>query len=94
MEPVEIILDVAFILVCVSFFKQQMGLKGAAALACAFVTALIVGLSPVLSSQFPALAPWISAVINVIVLFLSAAGSFDTAAEFAKRFNQARAPGR
>lgn len=94
MEPVEIILDVAFILVCVSFFKTQLGLKGAAALGCAFVVALIVGLSPVLAEQFPNLAPWIGAVINVIVLFLSAAGSFDTAAEFAKRYNQARAPGK
>jgi len=77
----EFVLDAAFIIAVTAFFKQQFGLAGGAALLAALVVALVVGLAPLVGVTFPAFAPWISAVINVVVLFLSAAGGYDAIVE-------------
>lgn len=76
------VLTIAFIIAVTAFFREQFGLSGKASLGCAFVVALIVGLAPQLAATIPALAPWIEAVIRVIVLFLSAAGSVDALKQF------------
>jgi len=81
MEP---ILTVAFIVAVTAFFKQQFGLVDKAALALAFVVSIVVGLAPQLVDALPALGPWIDAVIKVVVLFLSAAGSYDYVQNFRK----------
>jgi hypothetical protein len=71
------ILTVAIIIAITAFFKKQLGLSGWRVLLAAFIVALFLGLEPVIVSTFPVIAPWLSAVVNVIVLFLTAAGSVD-----------------
>ena len=71
------VLTVAFVIATVSFFKARFKLQDASALAAAFAVSLIVGLAPQLAAQFPALAPWVDALVKVVVLFLGAAGSYD-----------------
>jgi len=71
------ILTIAFIVAITSFFKKQLGLAGWRVLLATFIVALVIGLIPVIIIAFPVIAPWLNAVTNVVVLFLSAAGSFD-----------------
>jgi hypothetical protein len=71
------ILTVAFIVMITSFFKKQLALTGWKVLLAAFVVALVVGLVPVAIAAFPTIASWLAAILNVIVLFLTAAGSMD-----------------
>jgi hypothetical protein len=75
------VLDVALILTITAFFKKQLGLSGWKVLVAGFVVALIIGLAPVFIATFPAAAPWLATVVNVIILFLAAAGSFDLAVD-------------
>ena len=71
------ILNIAFIVAVTSFFKKQFALNSWKALLASFLVSMIIGLVPIISIFFPEVAPWLAAVANVIVLFLSAAGSFD-----------------
>lgn len=71
------VLTIMFIVAVAQFFKVQLNLKGWRALLAVFVVALFMGLVPVVIEQFPAISLWLSAVVNVIVLFLGAAGSVD-----------------
>jgi len=80
----EIVLDVAFVVAAVGFFKAQFGWKGPAALGAAFVTALLVQYAPALSALVPAAAPFIGGLVNVVALFIAAAGSYDTLKEIVK----------
>lgn len=80
-KTMNIVLDVAFIVAAVSFFKQQFDLKGPKALGAAFGVALLVGLAPVVSASFPVAQPYIDTVVRVVGLFIAAAGSFDFAKE-------------
>lgn len=73
----ESVLTVAFVLATVAFFKTQFGMIQAHALLATFGVALVVGIAPQLAAAFPALLPWVESVINVIVIFLGAAGSYD-----------------
>lgn len=73
----EPILTVAFIVAVTAFIKTQLGLSGWKAMLIAFLVALVVGLVPVFVATFPVVAPWLTALVNVIVLFLTAAGSYD-----------------
>lgn len=93
MNGENIVLDAAFVLMCVSFFKANLNVANTGAIALAFVVSLIVGLAPEVAKAFPIVAPWVGAFINIVVIFLSAAGSFDFSTEMIKRANQARAPG-
>ena len=72
-----VILTVAFIVAVTQFFKTQIGLTGWSVLLAAFLVALVIGLVPVVVAAFPLIAPWLTAVVNVIVLFLSAVGTYD-----------------
>jgi uncharacterized membrane protein len=87
-----VVLDVAFVLVAVAFFKEQLNLAKNAAIGCAFIVSMIVGLVNVAAETWPTASPWIYGVVGVIVIFLSAAGSFDLVVDVAKKINQARAP--
>jgi hypothetical protein len=71
------LLTVALIVAITSFFKKVLTLSGRLALLAAFIVTLFFGLAPVVIAQFPVAGPWLSAVVNVIVLFLAAAGSYD-----------------
>jgi len=71
------ILTVGFIIATTQFFKTQLGLTGWKVLLAAFIVALLIGLVPVIITAFPVAAPWLNAVVNVIVLFLSAVGAYD-----------------
>ena len=73
------ILDVAFIVAVTAFFKEQFGIADKHALAAAFLVSLVVGLAPQFALAFPVAEPWIAAVLNVVKLFLGAAGSYDLA---------------
>jgi len=72
-----LVLTAVFIVAVAQFFKVQLSLKGWRVLLAVFIVALIMGLVPVVIAQFPVVAPWLTAVVNVIVLFLGAAGSVD-----------------
>lgn len=71
------ILTVAFIVAVTQFFKTQIGLTGWKVLLAAFLVAIVIGLVPAIIAAFPVIAPWLTAVVNVIVLFLSAVGTYD-----------------
>ncbi len=71
------ILTVAFVVAITAFFKKQFGLADKLALLAAFLTSVFVGFVPLLGTLLPAFAPWLESLTNVIVLFLSAAGSYD-----------------
>lgn len=76
------VLTVAFVIAVTAFFKEQFGFSGKVSLAAAFVVSLVVGLAPLLGTQFPGLAPWIEQIVGIVVLFLSAAGSVDAISQF------------
>lgn len=71
------VLTVAFIVMITSFFKKQLGLDGWRVLLAGFIVALVIGLVPVFIAAFPVVTPWLTTVSNVIVLFLTAAGTVD-----------------
>jgi hypothetical protein len=73
------ILDVAFVIAVTAFFKKQFGWEQKIALIAAFVVALVVGIAPQVSAALPLVAPWIDSTLRVVVIFLSAAGSYDFA---------------
>lgn len=73
----EPLLTVAFIVMITAFFKKQIGLTGWKVLVAAFIVALVVAYLPLLAAAVPAAAPWLGQLMQVIVLFLSAAGSVD-----------------
>lgn len=75
------ILTVALIVAITSFFKKQLGLTGWRVLLVAFLVSLIIGLSPVIIAAFPPAAPWLTAFLGVVVLFLTAAGTVDFISE-------------
>ena len=73
------ILDVAFVVAVTAFFKTQFGWEQKVALLAAFIVSLLVGVAPQVAAALPAFAPWIDSVLRVVVIFLSAAGSYDFA---------------
>lgn len=83
----ETALTVAFIVAVTAFFKEQFGFSGRASLAAAFGVSLVVGLAPTLAAAVPALAPWITQLVSIIIMFVAAAGSVDAI----KQFQRARA---
>ena len=76
------ILNAAFIIAATAFFKEQLSLSGRASLLAAFGVSLAVGFAPAIAAQFPLLAPWVTHFVNVVVLFISAAGTVDALKQF------------
>jgi hypothetical protein len=71
------VLDVVFVVSITSFFKKQLKLTGWLALLCAFIVTLFISLTPIIAAAYPPIAPWLTDVVTVVVLFLTAAGSYD-----------------
>lgn len=80
-----IVLDVAFIVACVAFFKEQLDVKGKIVLLYVFLVALAVAFAPLLVASFPVAGPYIEAVLKVVGLMLAAAGSWDALRQLAAR---------
>ena len=76
------VIDAAFIVVVIGFLKAQFGLAGKGALIGAFVIALLFGLAPLLAQFVPAAAPFVDVFLKTFILFLGAAGSYDTVTGF------------
>lgn len=72
-------LDAAFVIAAVAFFKDKMGLTGNATLLAAFVAVLFVALAPPLVAMFPASGPLLTAIVDAVKLFIVAAGGVDFA---------------
>lgn len=85
------ILSVAFVIAATQFFKTQLNLENKWALLCAFVVALIIGMAGPLAAAFPALSPWITQLLGVIGLFITAAGSYDFVMALKERPQQLKA---
>lgn len=81
----DIVLNVAFVLAVTAFLKEKFSMKGKAVLIWAFVICLLFGVSPIVSAMFPNIAPFVKVLWDTIVLFLSAAGSFDLVTGFLRR---------
>ena len=79
------VLDVAFVVAVTAFFKTQFGWEQKFALLAAFVVSLVVGLAPQVAATLPAFAPWIESFLRVVVIFLSAAGSYDFTVELIRK---------
>jgi hypothetical protein len=71
------VLDAAFVIAAVAFFKAQMELTGRKVLLAAFGVVLFVAIEPPIVALFPLAAPVISAVVGAVKLFITAAGSVD-----------------
>ena len=79
------VLTVAFVVTITSFFKKQLGLTGWKVLLAAFLVLAFITYVPVVVLQFPAAATWLTPLVNLVVFFLSAAGTVDFV-------NEVRAP--
>jgi hypothetical protein len=75
------IITVTLIVAITAFFKKQFSLSGWRVLLVAFIVSLIISLAPLLSTTFPAVAPWVEQVIKLVVMFLAASGSVDFVTE-------------
>jgi len=84
MTDISVVLTVALIIAIVSFFKKNLGLTGWRVILAAFIVALFLTYIPVLATAFPLAAPWLTPLVNLIVLFLGAAGSVDFVTEIRK----------
>lgn len=87
----DFVIDVAFVIATVAFFKQQAGLKGWANLGVAFVTILFLVFLPDIVTLFPGSAYVVEKIITVVKLFFSAPGLFDTAVDIGAKIKKAAA---
>jgi hypothetical protein len=78
------ILTVAFVVAITAFFKEHLGLTGWKVMLAAFLTAMVLAFLPLLASTFPQAAPWLNQFVQVVILFLTAAGTVD----FVKQLRQ------
>lgn len=77
-EPAPIgIVDVAFILVTVAFFKTQFDLVKWKVLVVVAVVTLLIALGPRLEATLPFLVGWFGDVVGWFKLFMYAAGGYD-----------------
>ena len=78
----DIVLDVAFVIALTAFLKEQFGLTGRAVLIAAFVICLGFGLAPLIADLIPATLPYVQVLFKTLLLFFSAAGSYDAIVAF------------
>ena len=83
------VLDIAFVLAAVAFFKERLNLKGWGAIGAALVATLVVAFIPELLAAFPLAAPYLEKVIRIVELFLMAPGIFDLAVDVGTKINKA-----
>lgn len=84
MNSFETIINAAFIIAIVAFFKQQLGLHGWKVILAAFLTAFVLVMLTTVSTQFPVVAPWLDPIVWLIKVFLGAAGTVDFITEMRK----------
>lgn len=80
----DFVIDVAFVIAAVAFFKAQFGLKGWGAIGVAFLLSLGLSFLPELYSAFPQFQPYLEKVVGLVQLFLTAPGLFDLTKELQK----------
>lgn len=73
----DFVLDTAFVLAAVAFFKSRFNLLGWKAVGAAFVSVLFIQFVPELSAALPQYADAIQKVLDTIRLFVTAAGGYD-----------------
>ncbi len=77
MSELNFVIDVAFVIATVAFFKNRANLKGWNAIAMAFVTVLFLVFLPDLVALFPASQYAVEKIVMIVKLFLSAPGLYD-----------------
>lgn len=83
------LIDVAFVIATVAFFKQQLGLKGWKNILSAFAAVLFVAFLPDLVALFPQSAAAVDKIVMIVKLFLSAPGIFDAAVDIGVKIKNA-----
>jgi hypothetical protein len=78
----DIIIDVAFVLTITAFLKTQLGLKGYAVILVAFLVSLVFGFAPLLATMIPAAGPYLKIFLDIVLVFMAAAGTYDTVRDF------------
>ena len=79
MESFGFVVDVAFVLAVVAFFKAQFALKGLAPIGAAFAVAAFVVFLPDLVALVPGSSDVVQRVADLLKVFLAAPGLFDLA---------------
>ena len=77
----QIVLNVAFVISAVAFFKERLQLKGYWPIGAAFLVSLVVAFTPDLIALFPAMQIYLEKLVTVVALFISAPGIFDLATD-------------
>lgn len=89
MNNLNFVIDVAFVIATVAFFKQQVGLKGWYAIASAFAATLFVAFLPDIVALFPQSAFAVDKIVLIVKLFLSAPGLFDAIVDIGAKIKNA-----
>jgi len=79
------IIDIPFVIAITAFFREHLQLKGRMILLCAFGTALFFNFAPLIGEFFPAISPWLDALLKTFVLFVAASGAVDAVRYFFAR---------
>ena len=85
----DFVIDVAFVIATVAFFKQQAGLKGWANLGVAFVTVVFLAFLPDLVALIPGSAYVVEKIVTIVKLFFAAPGLFDAAVDIGAKIKNA-----
>lgn len=79
------VLTIALVISIVEFVKTHLKLSGWKVLLVALVIVAVISYLPVIITMFPTVEPWLTPILNIILLFLGAAGSFDLFVEIRTR---------
>jgi hypothetical protein len=80
------LVDVAFVLAVVAFFKMQFNLTGPYPIVAAAVVAILIGLGPRIEVLLPFLQGWFADIVGIIKLVLFAAGAYDFLTDMGPKF--------
>ena len=90
-KELKMLIDVAFVLAVTAFLKEQLGLSGKKVLLAAFLAVLFVMYVPLVTAMFPVVAPWLDQFVQAVMLFMTAAGSFDLVANLGSKIRNSSA---
>lgn len=85
----DFVIDVAFVVATVAFFKQQFGLRGLANLGTAFVAVAFVAFLPDIVALMPGSEYYVAKIVTIIKLFFAAPGLFDAAVDVGAKIKRA-----
>jgi len=77
MSELNFVIDVAFVIATVAFFKNRTNLKCWTAIATAFITVLFLAFLPDVVALFPGSQYAVEKIVMIVKLFLSAPGLYD-----------------